>query len=159
MFNKIPLTIPEQIERLCERGLIIKETDQAEAILSNVSYYRLGEYWYTMQYDKEAHLFKANSKFEDVVKLYNFDADLRTLLFNTIAKIEVSLITKLIYHLSHEFDPWWFQNFELFIDSRELVKTLARLEEELSRTKDHSIKNHYKQHKDDLRFPPAWKSL
>lgn len=81
------------------------------------------------------------------------------LLFDVIEKIEISLRTKLIYHLSHEFDPWWFQNFELFYDSKELVKTLANLEEEISRTKDQTIKNHYKKHADDLRFPPAWKSL
>jgi len=56
-------------------------------------------------------------------------------------------------------DPWWFQNFDLFTDSKALVKTLANLEEELERTKDESIKNHNKKHKDDLRFPPAWKSL
>ncbi|MGV8813270.1 MAG: Abi family protein [Gelidibacter sp.] len=56
-------------------------------------------------------------------------------------------------------DPWWFQNFELFTDSKALVKTLSNLEEEISRTKDDSIKKHNKKHKDDGRFPPAWKSL
>ncbi len=83
----------------------------------------------------------------------------RILLFDVIEKIEISLRTKLIYHLSHEFDPWWFQNFTLFEDSKALVKTLANLEEELERTKEITIKNHLKKHKDDLRFPPAWKSL
>ena len=63
--------------------------------------------------------------------LYNFDAELRLLLFDVIEKIEISLRTKLIYHLSHEIDPWWFQNFELFNDSRALVKTLSNLEIEI----------------------------
>lgn len=58
-----------------------------------------------MQIDKEKHQFKANSKFEDVVSLYNFDRELRILLFDVIEKIEISLRTKLIYNLSHEFDP------------------------------------------------------
>ena len=40
-----------------------------------------------------------------------------------------------------------------------MVKTLGNLEEELSRSKDVTIKNHKKKHKDDLRFPPDWKSL
>jgi len=159
MFEKKAFTIKEQIERLIERGLAIQENDNAESALSHISYYRLGEYWHSMQYDKENHLFKENSKFKDVIALYNFDSELRILLFDVIEKIEISLRTKLIYHLSHEFDPWWFQNFDLFIDSKELVKTLASLEEELSRTKDNTIKNHFKNHKDDLRFPPSWKSL
>jgi len=91
--------------------------------------------------------------------LYRFDSELRSLIFEVIEKIEISLRTKLIYHLSQEFDPWWFQNFDIFINSRALVVTLFNLEEELSRSKDVTIKNHFKKHSDDLRFPPAWKSL
>lgn len=159
MFSKKPITIKEQIELLKTRGLTINNLDLAEKYLSNISYYRLGEYWYVMQSDKENHIFKDNSKFKDVIALYNFDAELRLLLFDVIEKIEISLRTKLIYHLSHEFDPWWFQNFDLFIDSRALVRTLTKLEEEITRSKDVTIKSHFKNHKDDKRFPPAWKSL
>ncbi|CAM1335141.1 Abi family protein [Tenacibaculum aestuariivivum] len=159
MFTKKALTVTEQVAQLQKRGLIIKQPRIAEKYLLNISYYRLGEYWYVMQSDKEKHIFKPNSKFEDVIALYNFDAELRLLLFDVIEKIEISLRTKLIYYLSHEIDPWWFQNFELFIDSKALVKTLANIEAEIERTKDVSIKNHKKKHKDDGRFPPAWKSL
>jgi len=159
MFIKKALTIKEQIEQLKKRGLDIPNTNLAAKYLSNISYYRLGEYWYVMQSDKENHIFKPKSKFKDVVSLYNFDADLRMLLFEVIEKIEISLRTKLIYHLSHEINPWWFQNFELFIDSMALVKTLSNIESELERSKDKTIKNHFKKHKDDKRFPPSWKSL
>lgn len=159
MFTKQAITIHQQIQLLQDRGLIIDNLKVSEKYLSNISYYRLGEYWYVMQENKETHIFKPNSKIEDVIALYNFDAELRILLFEVIEKIEISLRTKLIYHLSLEHDPWWFQDFELFIDSQALVKTLSSLETELSRTKDTFIKNHYKKHKDDKRFPPAWKSL
>lgn len=159
MFEKAAFTIKQQIERLQERGLIITPEDKADHYLSHISYYRLGEYWHSMQSDKTNHIFKENSKFKDVIALYNFDGELKILLFDVIEKIEISLRTKLIYHLSHEINPWWFQNFNIFNDSKELVKTLANLEEELSRTKEPTIKNHFKNHKDDLRFPPSWKSL
>jgi abortive infection bacteriophage resistance protein len=159
MFSKKPLTINEQIKRLKDRGLIISNTKLAEKYLSNISYYRLGEYWYVMQSDKLNHVFKPNSHFDNVIALYNFDAELRLLLFEVIEKIEISLRTKLIYHISHEVDPWWFQNFDLFTDSMALVKTLSNIQEELTRSKDITIKSHFKNHKDDKRFPPAWKSL
>jgi len=159
MFTKGAKTIEEQIEILQERGLLIPKPHIAEKYLQNISYYRLGEYWYVMQSDKEEHIFKPNSTFDDVIALYNFDAELRLLLFDVIEKIEISLRTKLIYHLSHEFDPWWFQNFDYFTDSKALVKTLSSLEEEIARSKDKAIKNHLKKYKDDKRFPPAWKSL
>ena len=159
MFEKPPFTIEKQIQTLKERGLIITPSDNALHCLSHISYYRLGEYWHSMQSDKINHIFKENSRFKDAIALYQFDSELKILLFDVIEKIEISLRTKLIYHLSHEFNPWWFQNFELFIDSKALVKTLSSLEEELERTKEITIKNHFKSHKDDLRFPPAWKSL
>ena len=158
-FSKRALTIKEQIEQLRQRGLNIPNVPLAERYLSNISYYRLGEYWYVMQVDKERHIFKPNCQFKDVVALYNFDAELRLLLFDVIEKIEISLRTKLIYQLSHEVDPWWFHNFDIFTDSLALVKTLSGLQEELERSKDITIKNHFKNHKDDKRFPPAWKSL
>ncbi|MBU2912703.1 Abi family protein [Reichenbachiella agariperforans] len=159
MFEKEAISITEQIEKLKSRGLIILPEDEAEHHLSHISYYRLGEYWHSMQEDKEKHLFKANSTFADVMALYNFDRELKLLIFDVIEKIEISLRTQLIYQVSHEHGAWWFQNFELFDDSQALVKTLANLEEELSRSKDPTIKNHYRKHKDDKRFPPSWKSL
>tara|TARA_R110001583_G_scaffold87599_3_gene228312 strand:- start:372 stop:1289 length:918 start_codon:yes stop_codon:yes gene_type:complete len=161
MFEKIATTIPQQIELLKERGLTITDNDKAEKYLSHISYYRLGEYWYVMQQDKENHIFKANSKFSDVVLLYNFDAQLRILLFDIIEKIEISLRTKLIYQLSHEIDPWWFCNSEIFNDRLQFSRTLAKIEEEITRarSKDVTIRNHFKKHNDDLRFPPCWKSL
>lgn len=159
MFEKEATTIEEQVQRLKQRGLEILDSDRAEHHLKHISYYRLGEYWHSMQSDKVNHIFKPNSRFSDVIALYRFDSELRILLFDVIEKIEISLRTKLIYHLSHEYDPWWFQNFDIFTDSRALVNTLTNLEEEITRTKDVTIKNHFKKHKDDLRFPPAWKSL
>lgn len=159
MFEKKPTSIAEQIELLKSRGLIIDSESEAFHYLSHVSYYRLGEYWHSMQADKVTHTFKPNSIFSDVILLYNFDRELRLLIFDTIEKIEISLRTKLIYHLSHDYDPWWFQDMNLFSDSRALVKTLANIEEELSRSKDPLLKRHLKKHEDDLRFPPAWKTL
>jgi len=90
-----------------------------------------------MQQDKISHIFKEDSRLCDVVALYNFDRELRLLLFDVIEKIEISLRTKLIYHLSHEFDPWWFQNFEIFQSAPDLVKTLSAIEGEIDRQKIH----------------------
>ncbi|MDG1276996.1 MAG: Abi family protein [Algoriphagus sp.] len=159
MFEKKPTTIEQQIALLKHRGLNIESEKDATHYLSHISYYRLGEYWHCMQSEKKNHTFKPESKFSDVIALYCFDRELRLLIFDTIEKLEISLRTKLIYHLSHEFDPWWFQDFTLFTDNLALVKTLSSLEEEITRTKDSPIKEHFRKHKDDGRFPPAWKTL
>lgn len=145
--------------QLRDRGLIISNEEFAQHYLEHISYYRLAGYWWPMQSDKINHTFKENSKFEDVIALYNFDRELRVLLFDVIEKIEISLRTKLIYHLSHEFDPWWFQNTSIFQDTKALIDTLANINEEVTRSKDAFIKEHKSKYKDDLRFPPAGKTL
>jgi len=159
LFNKPPLNINEQVNQLIERGLIIDEEEYAQNLLKHVSYYRLAGYWWPMQSDKVNHVFKPNSKFSDVIALYNFDRELRLILFDTIEKIEISLRTKLIYHLSHEIDPWWFQHLSIFDNTIDAIKTLATLSAEIERSKDTFIQEHKKKHKDDLRFPPSWKTL
>ncbi len=81
LYDKTPLSIDQQIEKLKERGLEIKNEEVAKKYLSHISYYRLSGYWWSMQEDKSNHKFKANSTFENVIRIYNFDADLRLLLF------------------------------------------------------------------------------
>ncbi|MBU3675657.1 MAG: Abi family protein [Chitinophagaceae bacterium] len=159
LYNKPSFSIAEQIQQLRGRGLTIENESLATHYLQHVSYYRLAGYWWPMQYDKINHLFKENSKFEDVIALYNFDRELRILLFDVIEKIEISLRTKLIYHLSNEFDPWWFQNTTIFQNTGALIETLASIKEEVDRSKDIFIKEHKIKYKEDLRFPPAWKTL
>jgi abortive infection bacteriophage resistance protein len=159
IYDKKTFNIDEHIIQLRKRGLIINDEDFARHYLSHVSYYRLAGYWWPMQSDKENHIFKPNSKFEDVITLYNFDRELRVLLFDVIEKIEISLRTKLIFHLSHEYDPWWFQNIAIFQNSGALIETLNNIKEEVERSKDTFIKEHKKKYKEDLRFPPAWKTL
>ena len=159
IYEKETLTIDQHIQQLQQRGLVIEDKNEAIQWLKNVSYYRLAGYWWSMQSDKVLHTFKQNSQFKDVISLYNFDRDLRILLFDVIEKIEISLRTKLIYHLSHEFGAWWFQNVNLFSDTQAFVKTLSSIQQELERSKDTFIKEHNKKYKDDLRFPPAWKTL
>lgn len=159
IYNKPTFTIDEHINQLKQRGMTIISEEVARHYLAHVSYYRLAGYWWSMQEDKVQHSFKPNSRFEDVISLYNFDRELRILIFDAIEKIEISLRSKLIYHLSHEFDPWWFQKPEIFENTGALIDTLASLRVEIDRSKDTFIKEHKKKYKDDFRMPPAWKSL
>ncbi len=158
-YIKSSLTTAEHIQLLQERGLTVDDQALAEHYLTHVSYYRLAGYWWPMQADKEKHIFKEGSVFSDVIHLYNFDRELKLLIFDVIEKIEISLRTKMIYHLSHEFDPWWFEQTSLFNDSQALVKTLFSMQEEVQRSKETFMKEHRKKYGKDGRFPPAWKTL
>lgn len=158
-YNKPTISIKEQISQLKSRGLIINDENLAENFLSNVSYYRLAGYWWSMQYDKTLHSFKNNSSFENVIAIYNFDRELRILVFDVIERIEIGFRTKLIYHLSNEVSPWWFEDSTLFKNSDEHTKALLTIDRELGQTKEIFIKEHYKKYYTDNRRPPAWKTI
>ena len=159
LYNKPAITIGQQIEQLKERGLIISDESKAEYFLKNVSYYRLAGYWWPMQADKVQHTFKPNSTFENVMAIYNFNRELRILLFDVIERIEIGFRTKLIFNLSHEISPWWFENPALFKNPVEHTETLLAIDRELKKTKEVFIKQHYIKYHTDTRKPPAWKTL
>ena len=49
-----------------------------------------------MESDKIRHIFKPNSYFENAVDLYEFDRDLRELIFTAIQAIEIALRSPLL---------------------------------------------------------------
>jgi abortive infection bacteriophage resistance protein len=159
IYTKPPLSILQQIKQLQERGLLINNLPLAEHYLINVGYYRLSGYWLAMQSDKVKHTFKPNSTFENVVSIYQFDRELRLLLFDIIERIEIALRTKMVYYLSHEIDPWWYEDSKYFKDPRAHNDTLVSIDRELSPTKEEFIKQHYLKYNKDTRRPPAWKTL
>ena len=130
-YSKQPLTIEQQISLLKDRGLAI--IDEAAAPLAN--------YFRPMETDKQNHQFKPGATFENAVRLYDFDASLRELVFKAIARIEIALRTKMIHHFSLAHGAFWFAD-----------KSLSR-EERLFQENDHFKKY------DDPPFPPAWKTL
>lgn len=97
---KPAISIQDQIALLQSRNMAFINAADAPHFLSNISYYRLKGYWWEMQADKVNHHFINESVFEDVIDLYNFDRHFRLIVFNAIERIEISLRSKLIYHLS-----------------------------------------------------------
>ena len=75
-YEKHPIDTREQVLRLEERGLIIKDELLAEQFLHNISYYRLRAYTYPFQMNEEGkeHIFvQDNISFDDIIELYCFD--------------------------------------------------------------------------------------
>jgi len=158
-FKKPATTIQDQIKLLQNRGMQFVDTAEAEHYFSNISYYRLAGYWWPMQADKTIHVFKPGTRFENVIALYNFDRELRILVFDVIERIEIALRTKLIYHFAHEIDPWWFEDSGWFKNASNHAICLTSIDRELNQSKDTFIKEHYAKYTADTKRPPAWKTL
>jgi abortive infection bacteriophage resistance protein len=158
-YTKQAKTIEDQLNLLKCRGLIIIDEEYAIRCLRNISYYRLAGYWWSMQSDKVKHKFKPGSTFANVIDIYNFDRELRGVIFSLIERIEIAFRTRLIHYLSLELDPWWFENQVHFKNGHYFQKNLETIERELNSSKESFIMDHKKKYREDIRKPPAWKTM
>ncbi len=156
-YTKAALTYLQQLQQLKERGLNIGDEEYFLHLLEVKSYFRLSGYWYPLLEDKEKHLFKKGATFEIAYKIYCFDRDLRHLVVNELEKIEVAIRAKMIYILSHQHGPFWFQNLELFRNPVSHERLLSKLETEYNRSDEEFILAFREKYNDPL--PPSWMLL
>ena len=86
-YNKPTLSFREQIDLLKLRGLIIENEKYALDFLTHVNYYRLSAYIYPFLEEKEKHVFKKGTTFQNILDIYNFDRELRLVLLDAIERI------------------------------------------------------------------------
>ncbi len=157
-YIKTPITIPEQIAQLKLRGMVFNNDEWAEEQLRKISYFRLASYWRPMEMDKVTHTFKSQSSFENAMSLYMFDKELRSILFTAIQTIEIALRTKVIQHISMKYGSFWFADATLFANSAIYQKSFANLLDEMSRSKEDFLTEHFSKY-DTPPYPPAWKIM
>lgn len=154
---KPPKTYQEQLQLLKDRGMLFRDEAIAIEHLRNISYYRLKGYWWDMQIDKVSHRFKEDTYFEDVIDRYNFDRQLRLILFDAIERIEISLRTKMIYHLSVSYGPHWYIDEGIFNDLDKHQDHIEALFREFSYSQEIFTKDHKRRYPEE--DPEAWKIL
>ena len=158
IYTKQALPIADQLELLKSRGLLIADESKAAKFLGEVSYFRFVQYLRPMEANKTTHQFKPNSRFADAVALYEFDTELRDLVFKAVQRLEIALRTKIIHEFSIAHGPFWFYDTSLADDEHKFIENMNAIDRELQRSKDDFIKEH-KQNYDKPVFPPAWKTL
>ena len=157
-YTKTALDIPAIIALLQSRGLAVLNQNAAESFLRHVSYFHFAAYLKPLEADHDSHRFKANATFEQAVALYNFDVELRKLIFDAMQKIEISLRSHIIHHFSLAHGPFWFFDETCAIDKHNFLENMNSIERELQRSKEEFIKEHNKKY-GSMGFPPAWKTL
>ena len=84
-YNKLPLSFQDQISLLKSRGLIIDDEIKAISFLKEISYYRMSAYF--IPYQTEKDIFEKGTTFDQIIKTYSFDRELRLLVFSCIERI------------------------------------------------------------------------
>lgn len=109
---KPALTYAEQVNRLIEKGVIIKDKTRCESFLHRVNYYRFLAYLLTFR-NPDGETYK-NVPFEKAEGIYYFDQNLRALLFSFIEEIELQLRATLAYYHGHKYGPNGYEYKESF---------------------------------------------
>lgn len=140
------LKIEDQLDLFYRRGVFITDKNKALEKLKHVSYYRLKDfarpYSSITMYGEVPVLKYSNITFEDIVKRYYQNKNLRINLLHAIEKIEVSIKRNISFILGSrygaygylEFDKWAnkkdYKKFELeqkqFYFKKDLLKTVKK---------------------------------
>ncbi|WP_428898471.1 Abortive infection bacteriophage resistance protein [Parelusimicrobium proximum] len=141
-FKKPALSIPDQVNRLISRGLIVKDRAAIELFLSVVNYYRFSAYTISFEYPMDkltkerTHKFEANVSFEQIHRLYCFDIQVRTLVWLAMERLEVAIRSNMINVLAG-IDPCIHHEESNFVRAEKFHDFTDKIHEE---TEEHSKK-------------------
>ena len=96
-------TLEEQIDILKSKGLIIDDVDQAKEILLRENYFFVSGYRHLFLKSNESRKFLDNTNFREIYGLFNFDRQLRNIVFKNILILENNIKSVIAYNLSKSF--------------------------------------------------------
>ena len=129
----------EQISLLRQRGLIISSDPVAISILKRMNYYRLSAYSLTLRKDDQ---FYPNVSIEDILVLYEFDAELRKIVFEFSSIVETSARAYIAYYHAREYGPLGYLNNQNFEDETRHAAFLKELSSAIDRSSDVFVIHH-----------------
>ena len=101
--NKTFKTLDEQIEILQNKGLVIDDIDNTKEILLRENYFFLSGYRHLFLKSPESKNFIQGTNFRELYALFNFDRQLRNIIFKNILIIENNIKSVIAYNLSKTF--------------------------------------------------------
>ena len=155
-YDKRILTIPEQVEELKKAKMIIDSDEVAGDFLSRVEYYRFRGYCFQF-YDNKKKEYKENTKFNDIVKIYEFDVELSHLLFTMLSSIECTLRSRFVEALlAYKKDALVLYDPAVFDDKKNYWSNNGNLSQEIARSSDVFIKHNFDKHDGNI---PVWAAV
>ena len=155
-YEKPALNPEQQLQRLISRGLDVEDKESALVSLGSISYYRLSGCWYPYRQDKgKSNDLIAGTKFNDVLRLYEFDRHLRLLVMDAVERIEVHIRALIADRLGHVYGTFGHTESGNFHPQANHAGWLRKLREEASRSKDCFI-SHYKNKYINFPILPIW---
>lgn len=153
-FAKPALSHVEQVALLQRRGLVVDDPVRAEHVLAHINYYRLAAYWLPFEEDHDSHRFRPGTRFDDVLRLYSFDRELRLLALDALERIEVSIRSQWAYGLATRHGSHAYLDPQLATRRDRWERNIESLQAEVGRSDETFIKHFRARYTEEL--PPVW---
>ena len=159
-YSKPPLNIPDQLQQLRDRGLLVGSDDLALNALELIGYYRLSAYWLFFEEhpasgETRSHRFKPGSTFEQVIDLYNKDRLIRLLVIDAIERIEIAARSAWVQEMSMKHGPHCYLDPQLFRPDFNHGEQIEQLRSQLQQSNETFV-IHYRQTYSEPELPPIW---
>lgn len=150
MKSKVFKTIDEQILILKEKGLIIDDIEFAKDILIRENYFFISGYRHLFLKSKNDRYFINNTNFTEMYALFNFDRQIRNIIFKNLLIVENNMKSIFSYQLSKQYgirekDYLKASNFTHAPEKQRQVNDLLRKMKRQIRVNgsQHSATSHY----------------
>ena len=150
MGSKTFKNLDEQIELLKQKGLVIDDIDYTKEILLRENYFFLSGYRHLFLKEDGSRKYIYGTNFREVYALFNFDRQLRNILFKNILIVENNLKSILSYVMSknHGFKEQHYLNADNFVQdynkSRQINDLLRKMKRQINvNGKQHAATSHY----------------
>ena len=139
------LKYEEQINNLVERkGMIITDQEFAVSKLKDISYFALIDGYKNLFYNSMTRRYKEGTTFEDIVALYEFDEQLRTLVFRYLCHFEQKMRSLISYHFCDTYSERQEDYLNVLhynnvgANIKKISGLMAILEREANKNEDHA---------------------
>ncbi len=160
MGSKIFKNLDEQIELLKQKGLVIDDIEYAKEVLLRENYFFISGYRHLFLRNDGSRKFISGTNFRELYSMFNFDRQLRNILFKNILIVENNLKSIMSYVMSknHGFKEQHYLNAENFnhdyAKSRQINDLLRKMKRQINvNGKQHSATSHYMQ---NYGYIPLW---
>jgi len=126
------------MEYLKQKSLKISNKDLCLNFLNRVNYYNVSVYFKCCNC--------AGLDFENIIQIYEFDRELRNLLFSVIGEIEIFMRKQISYRHSEKYGGLGYLDKNTFNDYHNHIEFLSRIENEcIKRNENSLIVKHHKE--------------
>lgn len=124
---KPPTTYSQQVNRLKQRDIEVSDSTECESFLSRVNYYRLSGYFLPFINSATDKCYRP-MKFETLMGIYNFDAELRNLIAFAIERVEIYIRTQLAYFHAHQYGALGYTDIANYNTRHDHIAFMSRIQ-------------------------------